>query len=79
MKSADTGLEDDWTELISMEGITCLDDINLFHTFHIQNPSKQDEHFRYLRLKQTGDSTGSNNNILQLSALEFFGSIITKQ
>lgn len=77
---SDTGNDDDWTELDSRENISCLDDINQSHTFSIQNPSKKDEHFRYLRLKQTGDSSGpSNKNLLQLSALEFYGSIITKR
>ena len=61
----------DWTILDTRNNVTSLDDRCASQFFSIQ---KADTFYRYLRIRQTGPNSANYNN-LEISALEYFGSI----
>ncbi|KAK8887933.1 hypothetical protein M9Y10_038992 [Tritrichomonas musculus] len=65
---------ENWTTLDSQKNVTYLDGKSLVHTFDIKALQKVN-FFRYLRIRQTSKNSG-NDDLLVISALEYFGSII---
>lgn len=68
------GSNDDieWKVLDRRSDVTALQINNQMETFYIDTLLQPDESFRYIRITQTGKSTG-DLDYLSLSALEFFG------
>ncbi|KAK8888408.1 hypothetical protein M9Y10_039478 [Tritrichomonas musculus] len=65
-----------WKTLDIRKKEQSLNNANASNTFDIQGLG-DDDYFRYLRLQQIGRNTGSNFH-LNVSALEYFGSVIEK-
>lgn len=79
IEGSNTDQDDDWKVLDERHDITILDDSNVTHTYDIQTEIKENESFRYLRLRQTGPNTQNGNYyFLTLSALEYFGVLYSK-
>lgn len=74
IEGSNTNYDNDWLILDTRNDVTALDGKNSTQTFEIQRELKQNDSFRYLRIRQTGVNT-SNDHYLTLSALEFFGSV----
>lgn len=66
---------DEWEILDERNDVTILDDKNAEFTFTINPPLDENEFYRYLRIRQTGDNTEGNDH-MALSALEFYGLIV---
>lgn len=73
IEGSNTDRDDDWKELDSRSNIN---EINGAKTFKMQRQISN-ESYQYLRLRQTGPSS-LGGNYLNISALEYFGSIIDK-
>ena len=76
IEGSNTGGESDseWTVLDSHQDDEALKGLSFSYAFDIKNSQASKEGYRYLRLRQTGKSSGNNTN-LTLSALEFFGTL----
>lgn len=72
---SNTGNDDDWRILDTRNEVTALDNNNAEVTFEIQSNLRENEFFKFVRLRQT-DANVSGKNFLILSALEIFGSVI---
>lgn len=73
IEGSNTG--ENWIELDSQSNVYDLDGINMVKTFEIKNPTKSNEFFRFLRIRETGKDSYGDNYML-FSALEYFGSLI---
>ena len=63
-----------WTRLDARTNDKSLDGQGYSNTFEVREGKSLNEYFQYLRIQQTGTSTGGNNQFI-FSALEFFGTI----
>lgn len=70
------GSNDDsnWTPLDTRNGDISLNNYMAINTFKIDDSNHQNEFYRFLRLRQTGQNN-SNKNYMGLCALEYFGKI----
>lgn len=64
---------ENWKTLDSQENVSYLRGVSLAHTFEIKE--KQNEFYQFVRFKQTGKNT-RNNNLLSISAIEYFGQLL---
>ena len=64
-----------WKILDSRENENCLNDRLAENTFKIQEDLKDEEYYRYLRIRQTGLNFRQTSQLM-LNSLEFFGTII---
>ena len=71
IEGSNSGSSNDWTVLDSRNNITSLDESNAVQIFSIQ---KTNEFYRHLRIRQTGENS-RGSYYLEISALEYFGSI----
>ena len=72
IEGSNSGSSNDWTVLDSRNNITSLDESNAVQIFSIQ---KTNEFYRHLRIRQTGLNSYGSCYFLEISALEYFGSI----
>ena len=70
--------DQNWTIIDSRENVTSLQKANQLDTFEIKNEIPTKESYRYIRLRQTGKSTG-NCEYLTLTAFEIFGDLIINE
>ncbi|KAK8900555.1 hypothetical protein M9Y10_002882 [Tritrichomonas musculus] len=75
IEGSNTNKDDDWIELDSQKGLSCLDYSKAKQIFDIKRKLGPDESYRYLRLRVTGETSPGRYYIL-ISALEYFGYII---
>ena len=77
IEGSNTSSENGWKILDIRSNITSLDDSSAKDVFYIQTKLSDNEYFRYLRLRITGETTNPRIKCyyIKLSALEFFGSI----
>lgn len=69
---SNTGNNDDWRLIDKRENVASLSKSSATETFDIQTQLTSNESYRYIRLRQTGKSTG-DYNYLVISSLEYFG------
>lgn len=72
---SNTKNDNDWKVIDSRSNVLSIQKKNQIATFDINQQFSPNECYRYIRLRQTGKSTG-NFNYLIISALEFFGKLI---
>lgn len=77
IEGSNSGMDNDWKILDSRKDVSELDDRDASATFSLEPDLGKNECYRFLRLRQTGLNT-AGNNYLSLSALEFFGSIVSE-
>ena len=75
IEGSNTNKNGDWKILDTRNNVKELDDRCAEVTFKISAELSQNEAFRYLRLRQT-DLNTRDSEILFISALEFFGTLI---
>lgn len=75
IEGSNTDQENDWIILDTQNNISYFNSPNSVQTFQIQMKLKENECFRYLRLRQTGPNTGGSLLYLAISALEYFGDL----
>ena len=68
---------DNWTIIDERRNERSLDDAGRSNTFVLNRNQNENEFYKYLRLRQTGPTTGGGS-ILNISALEFFGTVTGK-
>ena len=68
--------EKEWKTIDSRTNDRSLDDTDASNTFEIKNNSDNNEFYRYLRIRQTGQNTYTSTDYRMIvTSLEFFGSI----
>lgn len=72
---SNTGNDNDWKIVDSRTNATSLQKGNQLDTFEIGQKLHNNESYRFIRLRQTGQST-YNSNYLVISALEYFGELL---
>lgn len=75
IEALNSGKDEGWTVIDRRSGVTSLNAQSVVCTFDIQQPGKENEFYRYLRLRQTGKSARNDYNLC-FSSLEYFGSVI---
>lgn len=65
----------DWKIIDSRENVTSIKLHNQCDTFYINNQVELNEYYRFIRLRQTGKSTG-DYDFLCLNSFEVFGKLI---
>ena len=75
IEGSDSAKEGEWKVLDTRKNIGSLNGESLSQVFEICEELEANEYFRFLRIRQTGYSA-AEDNILTLSALEYFGSFI---
>lgn len=78
IEGSNTDRDDDWKILDERNEIENLNDNNAEVNFQIQTKLRQDELFKFIRLRQTGPNV-SGKNFLILSAFELFGTVMNDE
>ena len=72
---SNSGKENEWIVVDSRQNVTNIQKSNQIDTFKIKKQISSNASYRFIRLRQTGKSTG-NSNHLMLAAFEIFGALI---
>lgn len=72
---SNTGNENDWKIIDSRQNVTSVSSPNQSDTFNIGQKLANEESYRYVRFRSTGDSSGDCGCIV-ISSLEYFGALI---
>lgn len=64
--------ESQWKVLDTRTGVTNLIGLHTIYTFEISEQLQPNDFYQFIRLRMTGPNNG-RTNILNLSALEYFG------